>query len=95
MNKVYIAGKVTGLKYTEVYEKFKIMQLRLEAMGFEVVNPCDITAADAAWRDAMRTCIKALLECDSICLLPCWGFSKGATIERNLALTLGMNVLEL
>lgn len=95
MNKVYIAGKVTGLPYKQVYAKFKTMQTKLEAMGFEVVNPCEITAADSPWNGAMRTCIKALMECDCICLLPCWGFSKGATVERNLALTLGMPVLEL
>ena len=91
---VYIAGKVTGLPYTEVYAKFKAKQLELEADGYEVVNPCEITPADAEWQAAMRICIKALVQCDSICLLPDWYLSDGAKVERSLALTLGLTTIE-
>lgn len=92
---VYIAGKVTGLPYNEVYAKFKVKQLELESHGYEVVNPCEITPSDADWQSAMRICIAALVQCHSICLLPCWIDSEGAKVERSLAIKLGINTLEL
>lgn len=95
MIKIYIAGKVTGLPYNEVYAKFKVKQLELEEHGYEVINPCEITPQDADWEKAMRICLTALLGCHSICLLPCWTDSKGARLERDLALTVGISTIEL
>ncbi len=83
--KVYIAGKVTGLEYADVYNKFRVAELQLQAMGFEVWNPCEHISADCDWNQAMRTCLKALMDCDCIYLTHDWNQSKGATIERNLA----------
>lgn len=93
-NTVYIAGKVTGLPYQEVYAKFKVAQLELEHKGYQVINPCEITPSDADWNIAMRTCISALCNCQFIYLLPCWTESKGATIERSIAITLGISTIE-
>jgi hypothetical protein len=94
MEKVYIAGKVTGLPYNEVYAKFKVKQVELEAQGFEVINPCEIVPWDADWKSAMKVCINALFTCDYIFLLPDWNMSKGATLERNLSAVLGISTME-
>lgn len=91
---VYIAGKVTGLPYQQVYTKFKAKQLELEKQGFFVLNPCEHIAATADWQEAMRTALVLLTSSQHIYLLPDWRFSEGATVERCLALKLGINTLE-
>lgn len=82
---IYLAGKVSGLPYPVVYAKFRAKQLELEALGHQVLNPCEIIPEDAPWREAMRTAIMLLCTSDYICLLPCWKTSKGARLERFLA----------
>lgn len=88
--KIYIAGKVTGLPQEEVVAKFAKAQQELQDMGYEAINPVEIvkTQAEAfhtTWQKAMKLCIKALLDCEAVLLLPCWQYSVGAQIEQELA----------
>jgi hypothetical protein len=87
---VYIAGKVTDLPYDEVYAKFMAKQLELEAQNFIVLNPCMHIDKNEHWETAMRQALKLLLDADFICLLPDWADSKGAKLERDLALCLNI-----
>lgn len=92
--KIYIAGKVTGLKIEDVTEKFKSVQKELEADGYEVVNPIEVVQdPNTSWKNAMKLCIAALVQCNSIYLLPCWEDSKGAQVEYNLAKAIGLRIL--
>ena len=86
--KIYIAGKVTGLPYDEVKAKFAQAALMLWTMGFEPVNPVELVPSEAGWNKAMRLCIRELADCEFIYLLPDWYKSKGALVERLLALVL-------
>lgn len=84
--KIYIAGKVTGEPIAECTMKFGQMQKELELMGFEVINPLAVVGDfKAPWQYAMKKCIKAMLDCDGVVILPCWILSPGAKIERQLA----------
>lgn len=47
-----------------------------------------------AWHDYMAACITELLNCTHVLLLRGWEKSRGANIERNLALGLGMYVTD-
>lgn len=86
MKKIYIAGKVTGLPQDEVVEKFAAMQKELEKLGFEAVNPIEVVKDwNTPWNKAMRVCIKALMDCDAIVLLPDWFSSNGAKIEWDIS----------
>jgi len=92
--RVYIAGKVTGMKPTEVSKKFATAERQVQAMGLEVVNPIAVVGNhETPWNEAMKKCITALIECDAIILLPCWKDSKGALLEMNIATNMGMEIL--
>lgn len=94
MKKIYIAGKVTGLPYGQAYNKFSKIEQELREKGFETVNPMKIVPKDIdSWENAMKICIKSLIDCDGIYLLPNWQQSRGASLEARLALDLGLGVL--
>ena len=89
--KIYIAGKVTGEQIGTCTMKFGSAQKELENAGFEAVNPLEVVGSfRITWKDAMRKCIKALVDCDAIYLLPCAKGSKGALIEKSIAIGLNM-----
>jgi len=84
--RIYIAGKVTGLPIHEVSMKFGTAQKELQDLGLNPVNPLEVVGTwQITWSDAMKLCIKALLDCDGILLLPCYRDSKGALLEFDIA----------
>ena len=89
---IYIAGKVSGLHYTDVVEKFKKRENELLAKGFNVFNPCEFVDESFDWQQAMRICMAHLPYCDFIDMLPDWQSSKGATFERECALKMGIEI---
>jgi len=94
-DRIYIAGKVSGEKIHKVTMKFGKAQKELEALGYEAINPLEVVNDwKATWREAMNKCIKALVDCDALLVLPDYQNSKGAMIERMLAELLEMTVYE-
>jgi len=84
--KIYIAGKVTGEPIAECTMKFGTAQKEIEALGHEAINPLELVNNwKAQWQDAMKICIKALLDADAILLLPDYRDSKGALLEFDIA----------
>ena len=93
--KVYISGQITGLPFDQVEENFFNAQNRLEEKGFKVVNPLNNgLSPDDKWEHHMKEDIKLMMECDTIYLLKNWKDSKGAKIERDIAVALGYDVIE-
>lgn len=90
MQKVYIIGAVTGLDPEEVRNKFAEAERRLKEMGMSPVNPINFVPEDLAWGAAMRICVKALVDCDAVFLLPDWVSSKGGMLEVTIARNLGL-----
>ncbi|QEM13453.1 DUF4406 domain-containing protein [Mucilaginibacter rubeus] len=90
---VYIAGKVTGLAEHTVKHKFSKMKNELQGRGFIVLNPCDFIPFDCDWQIAMRMASTLLMMADCIYMLPCWGDSKGAKMEFEMAAAFGINVI--
>lgn len=91
---IYIAGKVTGLSFIEVTQKFGMAQQEVEAAGFTAINPLAVVNDwHTPWPQAMRLCITALMTADKLYALPCCANSKGATLELQLAKKLGIEIV--
>lgn len=89
MNKVYIAGKITGLKNYK--EKFNEAANKLEEQGYKVMNP-SILPEGFDWKDYMKICISMIDVCDQICLLDNWEKSPGARKEKIYAEAVGKKI---
>ncbi len=85
MNKVYICGKVTGEITEEVTLKFSFAETLLTFNNYDPVNPITLVTEDTKWVDAMKLCLKAMLDCTHIYLIDDWRQSRGARIEYLLA----------
>jgi len=48
---------------------------------------------ESNWDDTVRADIKTMLECDEVHLLPDWQESRGAQLERDIAVRLGMQIV--
>lgn len=94
MEKIYISGKITGLKFEEAFYLFYKAEKLLQSQGYSVVNPMKLPHEhDLSWESYMKEDLKAMLDCDSIYLLPNYKDSRGAMIEYQLALDLNLMVL--
>ncbi len=92
MTRLYLAGKMSGLPDFN-YPAFRSEAARLRALGYTVENPADNPEpACGTWLGYMRTAIAQLATCDAIALLDGWQDSRGACVERTLAVGLGLEV---
>ena len=94
MTRIYIAGPCTG--YPDLnFPAFHAAAARLRAAGHHVENPAEINADPSAeWLDCMRADIARLVTCDAIHLLPGWSKSRGACLEHQIAVGLGLEIIE-
>lgn len=92
--KVYISGKITGLDYEEAVKLFSQAEDYLLSIGMEPVNPLkNGLPISASWVNHMVRDIEMLMGCEAIYLLTNWFESRGARIERNIAVEMGMDVM--
>lgn len=92
--RIYVIGPVTGIPEGN-RPLFEAAREKLGDEGWEVELPHDTIAPDAEWRAAMRQSITRMLANDVVAALPGWQQSRGAALERSLALAVGMPVLDL
>jgi len=95
--RIYVSGPCTGIPLGNA-PAFLAAELQLRGLGFEVINPTTLPGHadhDQTWASFMRVDLPALCTCDAVALLPGWRASKGAGVERDLALALGMEVRDL
>lgn len=80
--KVYIAGPITGVE--DYRERFAEAERHLTAQGYIALNPA-ILPEGMSPADYMRICLAMLDTADAVAMIPGWGKSIGAGIERALA----------
>jgi hypothetical protein len=91
----YLSGPMSGIAENN-FPAFNAAAAELRAIGLHVVNPAEIASANPqSWEACMRADIKALCDCDSICLMPGWENSNGAQLELHIAHRLGLRVTHL
>ncbi len=92
---IYIAGPMNGHPDWN-YDSFHQAEKEILQQGYRVVNPARLCPIDGLEKDqskgqngrfstAMRTCLKVMLNCSAVALLPGWEKSRGATLERYIA----------
>lgn len=93
---IYISGKISGLHITQAEAHFMNAEIDLMYLGYEnIINPMKLVPYDPnlTWHDYMVKDIGALLKCDAIFMLKNWGQSKGARVERAIAIELGLEII--
>jgi hypothetical protein len=97
---VYLSGAMTGIP-EENFPAFHAAARALRLLGYTVINPAefnvDVTGLEgrARWVKYLKEDIQALLDCESIVMLPGWENSEGATLEHCTATALDMPVMTL
>jgi len=92
---IYISGPITGLPHGN-REAFAMAELRLIEAGHDPINPhhlvSDAYPVAREWIDYMRLDISAMMDADALLMLPGFAGSRGASIEFQLAVDLGIPV---
>ncbi|NYT38892.1 DUF4406 domain-containing protein [Allopusillimonas soli] len=90
--RIYISGPMTGLQDLN-FPTFRSNAAKLRGAGYTVVNPAELcTDPNQRWEDCLRKDLAELVACDGVAMLPGWEASRGARLERYIALELGMVV---
>ena len=93
MNKIYLSGPMTGLPNLN-FPAFNAEAARLRGLGFEVINPAELNEGVEDWEECLRQDLIALLNCDTVAILPGWQESKGAHLEMHVAHRVGIRIVE-
>ena len=91
MINLYTIGPVSGIKNDNLpaFEHVREALWGQGSIGY-VVIPHDVIAPGTPWKKAMRISIQKMLTFDGVAMLDGWEKSKGAVIEHDLAVALGI-----
>lgn len=93
MPRLYIAGPMTGHDGLN-FPAFNAAAAKYRARGCFVLNPAELVPEQGTpWDECMRKDIAALVTCEEIVMLPGWQRSKGARLEHEIAIGLGMSII--
>lgn len=108
MKKIYISGKMTGLKdygFNNFIKAEEYLIKNYSNLDIEIVNPIYISKNikelvnkelnEIDRKVFLKEDIKQLVDCDVIALLPNYKDSEGALLERLIAIKLGIDVIYL
>jgi hypothetical protein len=95
--RLYLAGPMTGVPDKNRAEFFQV-ETHLRDLGYDVLNPHRIdelhnpTGAPREWDWYMRHTLTMMFACKGVATLPGWRWSRGASLEVDVARRLGMGV---
>ena len=91
--RVYISGKMTGIKKSEFKFKFALAEAYLTANGYDVINPAKLSDFNLNYAEFMLIDTTLLTMCDAIYMLNNWRDSNGAKEELALAEAKGLKIM--
>lgn len=92
--RVYLSGPITN---TKNYKGLFMFAEELVKFGEaeQIYNPTVQVPESSSWGQAMTQCLSEITNYDTIVMLPGWHTSKGARLERDVALACGMHIVDL
>ncbi len=105
--RIYISGRTYGLEPSEASQIFGQYTQELEANGYTVQNPFRMIGeinksrkrmGEQSWtfashrQSVLRTCIRALVNCDAIFMIPDWQKCEKSKQELEIAKTMKMPI---
>jgi hypothetical protein len=91
MKRIYLCGPISGRPEQEYEEHFAQVEAEIkkraaaEGIALETVSPPSFPCRDMSWEDALKYCIKQLVDCDGIAALQGWSRSRGCLLELEIA----------
>lgn len=95
--KIYIAGKITGVKRCVYHHQFSVKEDLLKVRGYIVLNPVRLNEPLALqgieYEDMMKICFTFVDVADVIYMMDGWEDSPGARREHERAINAGKKVI--
>lgn len=91
--RVYLSGPITNVKNYKGLFMF-VEELAALDDAEQIYNPAAQIPASSSWEQAMHRCLSEITNYDIVVLLPGWNASRGAKLERDVALACGMRVVD-
>lgn len=97
IEKVYIAGKITGDDgyYAKFHAAEDLLQIEYNWNYWAIVNPVEMVPAEWPWWRQMVRCLRLVAGCEVVAMLPDWTESRGARIECRWARFLKKEIIYL
>lgn len=92
--RVYLSGPIIEKKNYKGLFSFAEEFAKL-CDTLRIFNPASQIPDNLGYEEAMKRCVAALVEYDTIVMLPGWNVSRGARLERDVALACGMHIVDL
>lgn len=91
--RVYLSGPITNVKN---YKSLFMFAEELAALdgAEQIYNPASQIPSSSSWEQAMHRCLSEITNYDTVVMLPGWNVSRGARLERDVALAWGMRVVD-
>ena len=94
MSRIYISGPMSDLPEFN-YPAFNALAAELRAAGHHVENPAEATPPNCnSWLGYMRLAVAQLATCDTVVMLKGWEQSRGAQVEYQLAVGMGLQIVD-